>query len=221
MTPLVIVPARMGSQGVPNKNFRVLPDGTTLVSRAVKIATQIGVTVLTTDRPGALWLPEDTGMPHHHILRDRELAQDDTPMRAVVEHVLEQIPGPPDQPIVLLQPTTPLRTVAQVQACLEAMVYVPNHGYRPAATVRATPQSQWRAQRLDDGYVYIPERRQNVEPTYVFSGTAYTWAREDGQFPDAFYAVIEQDQSYVNVDTPEDWAALEQHILTTISPQVP
>jgi len=207
--PLVIVPARAGSVGVPGKNFKLLPDGSTLVERAVKIGQQIGQVMLSTDAGIAELV---RGMPPpsprvQFIQRPASLAQSDTPMSAVVSHVLDLVPGPPDQPIVLLQPTVPFRTVAQVQACLDESHLNGSQGLGYAiATVREVPRPFWRAQPMQS-YMDLPEPRQSARPLYVFSGTAYVWRRAD-RWPDAWWPVIEDGQPYLNIDEPSDWAQL-------------
>jgi CMP-N-acetylneuraminic acid synthetase len=206
MTPLVIVPARAGSRGVPGKNFRPLPDGTTLWGRAVNIGRQIGRVVLTTDEPFT-----ESGVPNFQVLqRPAGLAQDDTPMREVVEHVLAEIPGEPDQPIVLLQPTTPLRTVEQIQRCLARL-----KGQRDGiATVREIPRQFWRAGGPYFSTEHWPNR-QAAKPKYILSGECYCWQRSVHNrtgWPWGFDGEVVTDEPYVNVDTPADWEALCQII---------
>jgi CMP-N-acetylneuraminic acid synthetase len=198
MTPLVIVPARVGSQGVVFKNFRKLPDGTTLVTRALAVATKIGDTILTTNSTELLWLPDIT-----RIQRPTELAEDDTPMRAVVQHVLDAVPGPPEQPIVLLEPTTPFRRLEDVRTCLDLQQ---KYG-TPAATVRAVPAAYWRAQPLTSDYMFLPKlRRQEAIGLWQFSGEAYVFPRAWGLDPvNSFRVVRLVSDPYVNVDAPEDW----------------
>jgi N-acylneuraminate cytidylyltransferase len=212
MTPLVIVPARAGSKGVPNKNFKELPDGSTLLSRAVDIGLHLGgLVAISSDADidavcDAVSLAASTSTNVKGIRRPAALAQDDTPMRDVVEHVLAQVPGEPDQPIVLLQPTTPLRTVKQVKACLDEL-----RGQScGVATVKAIPEKYWRARHIsafaNDAVRMVP-RRQDATPLYLLSGTAYCWMRGNG-WPTHWEAVLDRDEPYVNVDTPDDWDAL-------------
>ncbi len=203
MTPLVIVPARAGSKGVPLKNWRDLPDGSTLVGRAIAIGLQIGQVVVSSDGYALAAMPEVTWLN-----RPASLAQDDTPMREVVEHVLAQIPGEPDQPIVLLQPTTPLRTLLDVSRCLDFYCEVET----PVATVRPIPREFWRAVRIDTSYstrgsVELPPRRQVATPLYLFSGDAYIFPRSWG-LTDSFHPFPIDTRPYVNVDDESDWQTL-------------
>jgi len=121
MSVLALIPARSKSKGIPGKNWRTL-GGETLVSRAYTCARGVGAEQIVVS---ADCIPKDARFSTPHgswedvfLHRPAELAQDDTPMLAVVQHALEQIPGPDDQIIVLLQPTQPLRTVAHVQRAI-------------------------------------------------------------------------------------------------------
>jgi CMP-N-acetylneuraminic acid synthetase len=207
MTPLVIVPARAGSVGVPNKNFAPLPDGTTLLSRAVAIGQQIGEVMVSTDAAAAaLACLPSAQLPGLGVIgRPAALAQDDTPMRDVVEHVLANVPGPPEQPIVLLQPTTPFRTVLEVRTCVDMMCEFGT----PAATVRAIPSRYWRAAPLAP-YLFLPKiRRQDATEQVMFSGEAYVFPRAWGLNPaNSFRVVLLDSEPHVNVDSPADWEAL-------------
>ena len=214
MTPLVIVPARAGSKGVPNKNFERLPDGTTLVGRAISIGLHIGNVVVSTDvEPDVIHRALKghnsflAGVPRNEFYisaRPAELAQDDTPIYKVIEHVLAMVPGDPDKLIVILNPTTPLRTVEQVRAVIEKA----ESSGEEAASVRAIPDSFWRSSDLTAGMIRWPGQRQDAAPRYIFSGTAYV-SRRRAAFPAWWHAVIEDASTpYVNIDSPEDWEAL-------------
>jgi N-acylneuraminate cytidylyltransferase len=207
MTPLVIVPARAGSKGVPNKNFKELPDGSTLLSRAVDIGLHLGgLVAISSDADidavcDAVSLAASTSTNVKGIRRPAALAQDDTPMRDVVEHVLSLVPGEPDQPIVLLQPTTPLRTLNVVQAVLsQCVAFKPfdTHGYTTAYRIRVMVD-------VFDGFGYLPLRRQDESSSWVPTGEAYAFIRKNG-FPNVWNII--ESRPTVNVDTPDDWDAL-------------
>ncbi len=206
MTPLVIVPARAGSKGVPNKNFALLPDGSTLVGRAVEIGQQIGEVVVTSDK--FLHEPDVPVLPRGHrwwLNRPAELAADDTPMRDVVEHVLAQIPGDPDQPIVLLQPTTPLRRVDVVEIVMDThRARNSDCGVLTAYRVRALEPDNV----IDDAYD-LPPRRQVSDWSFVATGEAYVFSRRTG-FPSCWF--IHETKPTLNIDEIEDWEALCQII---------
>jgi N-acylneuraminate cytidylyltransferase len=210
MRPLVIIPARMGSKGVPQKNFRPLPNGLTLVEMACRMGHDIcGQVVVSTDKgkltdDSAKWSERFGGTPNlvTYLERPRLLCGDDVPMSSVVEHVLRNVKGDPKQPIVLLQPTTPSRDVAMVRKCLK---YAKRHD--PAATVAEIPAKYARSvPTVPDGRVCVPPRRQECPPRYIFTGDCYAWLRGDGEpMPFLWHPVIVNEG--VNIDTPADWLA--------------
>lgn len=127
-TVLAIIPARAGSRRTPLKNlslFKIGAEQNSLIGWALEHASQskyIDTTVIVSDDPAALRyatppvlaLPEP---PH--------LAAASTPMEAVLVYTLYSLTtlGEPCLPFhdlfVLLQPTSPLRTSADIDACLE------------------------------------------------------------------------------------------------------
>jgi hypothetical protein len=194
--PLVIIPARMHSQGIPDKNFRPLPDGSTCIQRAIDIGAQLGRVVVTTDHP--TYQPPDgvTLLP-----RDAHLSQDDTPMSAVIADVLHRIPGAPTQTIILLQPTSPFRTPQTVRHCADSAL--------PCATMRLIPADYWRAQPIWNGLYALPAQRQAASPLAVFTGDCYAFSRAGG-FPTWWHPLLLADS--FTLDTESDWLALNARI---------
>jgi CMP-N,N'-diacetyllegionaminic acid synthase len=118
---LALIPARSGSKGIPHKNFKPLA-GISPLHRALRCAWEAGIedVRISTDHADASHR-ERRGRTASVIQRPPELAQDDTPMIAVVQHALAQIPGPPEQIILLLQPTQPLRQPKHLTAAIELL----------------------------------------------------------------------------------------------------
>lgn len=193
MTPLVIVPARAGSKGVPNKNWRPLPDSSTLVSRAVEVGQQLGRVVISTDMQ---WTGQGRAVVQ---VRDAALAADDTPMSAVVSDVLSKTHGPDDQVIVLLQPTVPFRDGEFLRAALSHLDVWPS-----VATARRVPEAWQRSVALTNGRMTLPPRRQQSPPRLVFTGTLYAW-RRSSVWPEFWSPIADESDPYVNVDTEDDW----------------
>jgi CMP-N-acetylneuraminic acid synthetase len=127
MSVLIVVPARGGSKGLPGKNLRGVA-GVSLVARAVfagrGFAQQAGLDALVfvdTDSPeiaaeGRAW---GAAVP---FLRPPELAADTTATADSVLHAAQRLidAGHAIDVIVLLQPTSPLRTADDIRACWEA-----------------------------------------------------------------------------------------------------
>ena len=122
---LAIIPARGGSKGVPRKNIRALA-GRPLMAYTIEHALharQVTRTVVSTDDAEIADIARRYGA--EVIRRPLELAQDDTPSLPVLRHVIGQLADAeqfhPDI-IVVLQPTSPLRTVADIETAIEMLV---------------------------------------------------------------------------------------------------
>jgi CMP-N,N'-diacetyllegionaminic acid synthase len=118
---LTIIPARGGSKGIPRKNL-VLLGGKPLIQHTIEAAQQslsVSRIVLTTDDAEIAALGASLGLDTRYQ-RPSELAQDDTPMTATLTHCLQwaqQAYGACDD-FMLLQPTSPLRTAADIDAAV-------------------------------------------------------------------------------------------------------
>jgi CMP-N,N'-diacetyllegionaminic acid synthase len=111
-----IIPARGGSKGVPKKNlYRI--DGETLVERAIRLARESGRVdrvLVTTDDPEIYEIAKarDAAPPS---LRPATLATDDARTIDAVQHLIgdANVTG---GYLLLLQPTSPLRTAEDLKA---------------------------------------------------------------------------------------------------------
>jgi CMP-N,N'-diacetyllegionaminic acid synthase len=248
MSVLALIPARSGSKGIPGKNVRKL-GGRTLVQHAVACAWAAGpgryvsppveglfVVVSTNIDRRALALNEPDNMRVEVLPRPAELAQDDTPMIAVVQHALAQIPGPEDQIIVLLQPTQPFRTPEHLKAAIallgdyspdpmdgpDSVVSVvavsPNYspellceisgwGLQPWIRKDIAVQATWR-------WAQVPTRRQDTTPLYRRDGTVYAfWRRTVNEYANIYGSIVEPliipAHESCELDTEQDWEDVE------------
>ncbi|MGB9578379.1 MAG: acylneuraminate cytidylyltransferase family protein, partial [Halothiobacillaceae bacterium] len=106
---LALIPARGGSKGLPGKNLRAL-GGKPLIQWSIEAAQRsrfVTRVVVSSDDPTILTAARAAGAETPFV-RPAELAQDDTSSIDVVFHALDQLP--PFDWVVLLQPTSPLRT---------------------------------------------------------------------------------------------------------------
>jgi len=167
MTPvtgrcLAVIPARAGSRQLPGKNLKLV-GRMSLVERAIDVAIHsdgVNLVVVSSDDPDVLALAEArkvVGLP-----RPPALAGDSVSTLQVAGHVASLFPDA--DPFVLLQPTSPLRTTADVEACLEAY-----DGVNPVVTV--TPL---------DHPVEWTLRLQGVNLSPVFGWDAFTQRQSHG-----------------------------------------
>jgi CMP-N,N'-diacetyllegionaminic acid synthase len=114
---LGLVPARAGSQGLPGKNLRPLAGrpmiGWTLA--AGQAATTLDRLVVTTDDDAVIALAETMGV--ETVRRPAALADANASVMDAIDHALTSIGGDWDY-VVLLQPTSPLRTAADIDGAV-------------------------------------------------------------------------------------------------------
>src|SRR5688500_9327671 len=117
MTALALIPARGGSKGLPGKNTRALR-GKPLIAWTIDAARQAGIfdrVLVSTDSSEIADVARRYGalVP---FTRPAEIAADETPMRDVIRHTLvaETAAGLEPEIIVLLQPTSPLRSAEDI-----------------------------------------------------------------------------------------------------------
>jgi CMP-N-acetylneuraminic acid synthetase len=223
---LAIVPARQGSKGLPGKNLRPLA-GRSLVARAVDVARQSGVVdrVLVSTDAEAIADEGRRAGAEVPFLRPSELASDAAPMLPVLQHAVQALEqsGAAIDIVVLLQPTSPLRTPAHVR---DAVTRLRDTGADSVVSVVELPRhhSPDYVMRIDGERLvhFLPEgaritRRQDARPAYVRDGTVYVcWRR----------TLVEQNSLYgadsrpliivaaesLTIDTAEDWAEAERRI---------
>jgi N-acylneuraminate cytidylyltransferase/CMP-N,N'-diacetyllegionaminic acid synthase len=127
-TPLrviALVPARAGSKGAAGKNTRPV-GGRPLVAWSIEAAQasrRVTAVAVTSDDAGVLDIARKAGV-ETVIERPAELATDTAAMTDVVSHALSLVEPPlsDDDVVVLLQPTSPLRTAAHVDEAVDLLL---------------------------------------------------------------------------------------------------
>lgn len=218
------MPARGGSKGVPGKNTRLLA-GRPLLEYTARAALASGVLhriVLSTDSVEIADCGRRAGL-EVPFMRPPALAGDDTPMLPVVEHALDELRRQGWEPatVVLLQPTSPLRTPEHIRAAVERLHQT---GADSVVSVVAVPQylSPDYVMRLEDGRLrpFLPDgvhvtRRQDARPAYVRDGTVYAFRTTTLRRFGAIYGedcrplLVDAAES-LSIDTAADWAAAER-----------
>jgi CMP-N,N'-diacetyllegionaminic acid synthase len=216
---LGLVPARSGSKGVPGKNVRPLA-GRTLLDYAAAAGLASGVIdrlVLSTDDEEIADAGRRAGL-EVPFMRPRELAADDTPMLAVIEHVLAacDAAGWRAEMVVLLQPTSPLRRPAHIR---DAVALLRDGDSDSVVTVVELPR------HLSPDYVmkiegdvlrpFLPEgarltRRQDARPAYSRDGTVYAcWRRTIERYGNIYgercRPLVVDAADSLSIDSSADW----------------
>jgi N-acylneuraminate cytidylyltransferase len=118
---LAVIPARGGSKGIPGKNI-IDVAGKPLIAWTIKAAKQskyIDRLILSSDDDAIINIATQWGC-EVPFKRPDDLAKDDTPGIAPVLHALSVLPV--FDYIVLLQPTSPLRTTEDIDGCIEQCI---------------------------------------------------------------------------------------------------
>lgn len=121
MKPLVIIPARDGSKGLPGKNIKLL-NGKPLINYTVEAAREVFSDehiCVSTDSHEIKEKVEQTGLPVQ-FLRPKHLSTDTAGSREVILHALEFYKGTGynADTLILLQPTSPLRNAMHINEAL-------------------------------------------------------------------------------------------------------
>lgn len=215
---LAIIPARGGSKGVPRKNIRPLA-GRPLIAWTVAEAREsryIDRLILSSDDEEIIRVGREAGCEAPFV-RPAELARDDTPGIEPVLHALEMLPG--YDYVVLLQPTSPLRTAGDIDRCIELCRRLD----APACVSVTEPdKSPYWMYSLAEGERMVPllarpegfNRRQDLPPAYVLNGAVYVaqtdWLRRGRSFlsPETVGCVMAKDHS-LDIDTELDFLICE------------
>jgi CMP-N-acetylneuraminic acid synthetase len=181
---LAIIPARAGSKGVPGKNKahiagRPLVDFTVT---ALEASASVDAILLTTDDRDILNRYADrTNL--FLVKRPAELATDDATTSATVGHALkawETAGHDLPRAIFLAQPTTPLRTPADIDAAYKVFLSSGAESVISACRVEGMRHPKDMYRRREDGRaeLFIPDAhdrstRQNYETLYQRNGAIY------------------------------------------------
>lgn len=186
MNTIVTICARGGSQGVPGKNIRMLC-GKPLIVHTIEqaLACQFsGSVYVSTDSPEIARIAEQAGaiVP---FMRPPELATSTAGKIPVIQHLVEFVEhaGSKVDKIVDLDPTSPLRTVEDINACvnlLDTETDVVITGYEaeknPYFNMVESKQDGNIAlvSKLEKGVV----RRQDAPKVYAMNASVYVWHRK-------------------------------------------
>jgi CMP-N,N'-diacetyllegionaminic acid synthase len=181
MKVLAIIPARAGSKGVPGKNKKPLA-GKPLILYSIEAAKgskYVTDIVVNTDDEDIIKLAEKAGV--NVLRRPDELATDKAPMVPVIMHSIEQMHAQQYDLMLLLQPTSPLRTSAHIDHAIELMQKHPQAD-GVLGVMRLFDHHPARIKKIgDDGYIAdfcMPEedaagRTDLSPPAYIRNGAIY------------------------------------------------
>ena len=216
LSVLALIPARGGSKGLPGKNIRPaggrpLIDFTIAAARAAQCVDRV---VLSSDDDEIMRVARDCGC-EVPFRRPAELATDEASSIDVVLHALDALPA--HDLVVLLQPTSPLRTAEDIDGACRLML---QRDAQSCVSVTPAEQSPYWMFRLSGDGLLDPlltdsaraSRRQDLPPVYVLNGAVYVarceGLRRERSFvgPRTVGYVMPAERS-LDIDTPADFEA--------------
>lgn len=222
MKTLYVIPARGGSKGIPHKNIRPLA-GKPLIGYSVDVARQLADDTdicVTTDDPAIAAVVEAMGLKVP-FLRPAELATDKSGTYEVLLHALDfyEQRGIHYDCLVLLQPTSPLRTADDVR---RAMALYSDDIDMVVTVKEAASNPYYNCYETDaDGYLTISKgdgsftRRQDAPKVWEYNGAVYVINTASlrrcplGQFRRRRMSEMDAARS-VDLDTELDWLVAEK-----------
>jgi CMP-N,N'-diacetyllegionaminic acid synthase len=179
LKPLVVIPARGGSKGVPRKNIKLL-NGKPLIQYTIEAARGVFPDVhicVSTDDEKIKSVVEELGLTVPFI-RPEHLATDAAGTYEVLLHALEYYENEgyfPDT-LIVLQATSPFRTVQHLQEALELydatcemVVSVKETKSNPYFVLREENEDRWLVKSKEGNFI----RRQDCPKVYELNGAIY------------------------------------------------
>ncbi len=215
MKILAIIPARGGSKGIPGKNIKLLA-GKPLIAYSIEAARNsrfINRTIVSTDDEKIAKVAKKFGA--EVIVRPKELAEDTTPMDPVLKHVVDSLEKENYVPdiVVLLQPTSPLRTTKHLDEAIEKFLNG-NFDSLISVEINRNPQHE-----ISEEKYLIPafkkiENRDKRKPLIIENGAIYiskTDLIKKGKIRGEKIGYYEMDRySSIDIDEPKDFEIVEQ-----------
>jgi N-acylneuraminate cytidylyltransferase len=179
MKPLIVIPARGGSKGVPRKNIKLL-NGKPLIEYTINAARGVFVDELicvSTDDEEIKSVAEDLGLSVP-FLRPKNLASDTSSTYEVLLHAIDfyhQL-GYVADTLVLLQPTSPFRTSRHIAEAMklyddkcEMVVSVYETASNPYYVLKEVNARGWLVGMKKGNFT----RRQDCPAVYQINGAIY------------------------------------------------
>jgi CMP-N,N'-diacetyllegionaminic acid synthase len=217
-----LVPARGGSKGIPQKNIVPLLDQP-LIAYTLQAAISSGVidaTYVSSDDDQILSVAHYYGA--EKFKRDPHLARDDSPTDPVVAEFIHRIKPAGKDIIVLLQPTSPLRTAVHIKEALAEFYDFPTcHSLISVFEI----SNKFMKAYVGGGEFLHPlvgehtsyTRRQDLPSLYMPNGALYIFKVDDflreEKIPRSHtipYLMSENDS--LDIDTPDDLVVAEQRL---------
>lgn len=179
---LAIIPARGGSKGLPGKNIKKLC-GKPLIGWSINHAKEskyIDDIYISTDSLEIATVAGECGV-NVPELRPSEYASDTTPSSAFILYTIEKLKaeGKVFDYFILLEPTSPLRDVEDIDKSIEILVNNPDADSIVGVCKTEDVHPAFMVKMREDSFLVPYEaemktlRRQELPDVYFFEGTIY------------------------------------------------
>ncbi|MBO8217696.1 cytidylyltransferase domain-containing protein [Prochlorococcus marinus] len=214
---IYLIPARAGSKRIPNKNIKTLNSKPLLVHSidfAKNFISSENIFVLTDSSKAAEISKKESAIVY---FRPKEYSRDDTSMLETVLDFLSSKNIDEDLHIVLLQPTSPFRSINYFRNLLE--IYENNPEASSAVSLlKCTFFHPTKIGRLQNDINFVPIMNHNSdnvdnnkrESFFVISGTFYITSIKNLKLNNSFIGqnpigLEESSNRFCNIDEPIDF----------------
>lgn len=221
---LAVIPARGGSKGIPRKNLKPFL-GRPLIHWSIDAALRSGVAarvVVSTDDAEIAEVARAAGAETPFV-RPPEMSGDAVSLGAVCKSATEWLIAHEGwQPgcVLALQPTSPLRAVADLVGIRDLLAAHPD-AQAAVSVTEAKHHPFWQSRLTPEGYLspYVEGgihvfRRQDLPPAYALNGALYLIRTpvllEGGTvFPPRTLGYVSQRERSLDLDSELDWKLAE------------
>lgn len=226
MRNIAIIPARSGSKGLADKNIKELA-GRPLIAYTIEAALKsemFETVMVSTDSARYAEIAREYGA-EVPFLRSKEASSDTASSWDVVKEVLNKYieAGKAFDTLMLLQPTSPLRTAQNIREAYEEMEAKEANAVVSLCEMEHSPQ-QCNAlpENLSlEGFVRRSskgKRRQDMETFYRFNGAIYlvktdAFRRNADIYSDRCFAYLMSRRESVDIDDEFDFVVAESLLL--------
>lgn len=216
-----IIPARGGSKRLPRKNLLSL-DGRPLIAWTIEAALGsqvIDEVIVTTDCPEIASVSKEYGASVP-FLRPTELSSDTATTNALLMHAIEQLGCSSNDIVVLLQPTSPLRTSENIDSAIELLLERAGSGVVSVCECDHSPL--WTGVLSEDRNMgsFLPKeltevRSQDLPVYYRLNGAIFAFtvdsllAQQGIHYSADVYAYVMNSASSVDIDSKVDFFLAE------------
>ena len=222
---IAVIPARGGSKTIPGKNIKLLAGKPLLVwsVETAKSIPEIDRVIVSTDDDTIRSVAAHCGAEVY--MRPASLATDDALVIDALRHLISVLKSENEdvEIMVLLEPTSPLRTASDVLECLDLLV---QGGKDSVATFKKAGLNPHRAWKIENGHpeVFVPGAipwlpRQKLPSAFQLNGAVYAF-KTDRLTPGSpsllvgeLGAVLMPDERSIDIDNELDFEMAERLIV--------